>query len=98
MEGLYLFGLGFVYSLYFGGFIGLLYGVPVYTLFLHLDTFPFWALRMLAIAPGLASLFFDFAIGLFLLGGGVSFLLIVHWLAGKWPGLRPQELSGNALR
>ena len=91
------FGLGFVSSLYIGGIAGLFYGVPLYTLYLRLEAFPFWVLALLAIAPGLVLLFLDFSLGIFLLVGGAAFLLIVHTLAGKWPRLRAQELPNNAL-
>ena len=91
------FGLGFASSLYIGGIIGLFYGVPLYTLYLRLDAFPFWALTLLAIAPGLAMLLLDFSLGIFLLCGGGAFLLIVHSLAGKWPQLSARELPDNAL-
>ena len=91
------FGLGFVSSLYIGGIAGLFYGVPLYTLYLRLEAFPFWVLALLAIAPGLLLLFLDFSLGIFLLCGGAAFLLIVHTLAGKWPRLRAQELPNNAL-
>lgn len=86
------FGLGFVSSLYIGGIAGLFYGVPLYTLYLRLDAFPFWVLALLAIAPGLVLLFLDFLLGIYLLCGGAAFLLIVHTLAGKWPRLRAKEL------
>ena len=82
------FGLGFLSSLYIGGIVGLFYGVPLYALYLRLDTFPFWVLALLAIAPGLVLLFLDFSLGIFLLCGGAAFLLIVHTLAGRWPRLR----------
>jgi len=91
------FGLGFVSSLYIGGIAGLFYGVPLYTLYLRREAFPFWALALLAIAPGLVLLFLDFSLGIFLLFGGAAFLLIVHTLADKWPRLRAQELPNNAL-
>ena len=91
------FGLGFVSSLYIGGIIGLLYGVPLYTLYLRLDAFSLWALTLLAIAPGLAMLFLDFSLGIFLLSGGGVFLLIVHSLARKWPGLMSRELPDSTL-
>jgi hypothetical protein len=92
------FGLGFVSSLYIGGIAGLFYGVPLYALYLRLDAFPFWVLALLAIAPGLVLLFLDFSLGIFLLCGGATFLLIVHTLAGRWPRLRAQELPNNALQ
>ena len=91
------FGLGFVSSLYIGGIAGLFYGVPLYALYLRLDAFPFWVLALLAIAPGLVLLFLDFSLGIFLLCGGATFLLIVHTLAGRWPRLRAQGLPNNAL-
>jgi hypothetical protein len=91
------FGLGFVSSLYIGGIIGLLYGVPLYTLYLRLDAFPLWALTLLAIAPGLAMLFLNFSLGIFLLSGGGAFLLIVHSLARKWPRLMSRELPDSTL-
>jgi hypothetical protein len=80
--------LGFVSSLYFGGIAGLFYGVPLYALYLRLDTFPFWALALLAIAPGVVLLFLELSLGIFLFCGGAAFLLIVHTLAGKWPRLK----------
>jgi len=92
------FGLGFVSSLYIGGIIGLLYGVPLYTLYLRLDVFPLWALTVLAISPGLAMLFLEFSLGIFLLFGGAAFLIIVHSLARKWPQLMSRELPDSTLR
>ena len=97
LDWLEWFGLGFISSLYIGGIAGLFYGVPLYTLYLRLNAFPFWALALLAIAPGLVLLLLDFSLGIFLLFGGAAFLLIVHTLAGKWPRLRAQELPNNAL-
>ena len=97
MDWLAWFALGFVSSLYIGGIAGLLYGVPVYSLYLRLDAFPFWVLALLAIAPGLVLILLDFSLGIFLLCGGVAFLLIVHTLAGKWPGLRSQKPPDDAL-
>lgn len=91
------FGLGFVSSLYIGGIAGLLYGVPLYTLYLQMDAFSFRVLVLLAIVPGLVLFFLDFSLGIFLLCGGAAFLLIVHTLAGKWHRLRPQELPDNVL-
>lgn len=95
LDWLEWFGLGFVSSLYIGGIVGLLYGVPLYSLYLRLDAFPFWVLALLAIAPGLVLIFLDFSLGIFLLFGGAAFLLIVHTLAGKWPRLRANELLDN---
>lgn len=91
------FGLGFLASLYIGGIAGLFCGVPLYALYLRLDAFPFWVLALLAIAPGLALLFLEFSLGIYLLCGGAAFLLIVHQLAGRWPGLRAKEMPNSAL-
>jgi hypothetical protein len=93
LDWLEWFGLGFVSSLYIGGIAGLFYGVPLYALYLRLDAFPFWVLALLTIAPGLVLLFVHFSLGIYLLCGGVAFLLIVHTLAGKWPRLRPKIAS-----
>ena len=90
LDWLEWFGLRFVSSLYIGGIAGLFYGVPLYTLYLRLDAFPFWVLALLAIAPGLILLFLEFSLGMFFICGGAAFLLIVHTLAGKWPRLREQ--------
>jgi len=84
LDWLKWFGLGFVSSLYVGGIAGLFYGVPLYSLYLRLDAFPFWLLALLAIAPGLALIVLDFSLGIFVLCGGAAYLLIVHTLAGRW--------------
>jgi len=97
LDWLEWFGLGFVSSLYIGGIAGLLYGVPLYALYLRLNAFPFSVLALLSVTPGLVLLFLDFSLGMYLLCGGAAFLLIVHKLAGKWPRLRAQELPNNAL-
>ena len=97
-DWLYWFGLGFVSSLYIGGIVGLLYGVPLYSLYLRLNNFPFWVLALLAIAPGLVLISLDAALGIFLFCGGAAYLLIVHTLAGKWPRLTSKEAPNNTLR
>jgi len=86
------FSLGFIGSLYIGGLVGLFYGVPLYTAFLLWNGLSFWILIILASIPGVILSFADLVFGIYLLSGGVTFLLIVHLLARKLLKTKYHEL------
>lgn len=90
------FWLGFIASLSIGGIAGLLYGVPVYTLYRTTIAFPLWALLVLTVAPGIWLLFIEVGLGVMLIAGGVAFLVLLHELAIRWlPALSPNDMTQN---